>query len=62
MKIDKRSLASPTGTASLFLTPLSVYIVGKAIGTEYNQFEFLHWIVISLTFTIWFFLNYKITK
>jgi predicted small integral membrane protein len=51
----------PTTTMHMWLIPTSLYTLQKVGGTQFNQYEWLWWVVITLTFTLWFFTNFKAT-
>ena len=61
MKITKRYwYSSPTTTMHMWLIPTSLYTLQKVGGAQLNQYEWLYWVVIPLTFTLWFFTNFKL--
>jgi hypothetical protein len=62
MKIEKRFLVSPMTTINLWLIPTLMYGIGKLLGTEYNEYEYVWWIGIPTLFLAWFILNFKIGK
>jgi hypothetical protein len=63
MKITKRAgYQSPTGTMTIWLIPTISYILQKLCGIQFNQYEFVWWIVIPVLFIVWFILNFKVTK
>jgi hypothetical protein len=62
MKIEKRFLVSPMTTINLWLIPTLMYGIGKLLGTEYNEYEYVWWIGIPTLFLAWFILNFKIVK
>lgn len=63
LKIVKRTIFSnPIGTMTIFLIPLFMYTIGKLLGTEYNEREFLFPLVIGILFVGWFIFNFKFVK
>lgn len=62
MKIKKRFFALPLATINVWMIPTMSYTLGKLFGTEYNESEYVWWIVIPTLFLAWFILNFKIVK
>ena len=63
MKINKRvGYQSPTGTMTIWLIPTISYLLQKLCGMNFNQYEYVWWIVIPVLFIVWFTLNFKLTK
>ena len=63
MKITKRvGYQSPTGTMTIWLIPTISYLLQKLGGMQFNQYEYVWWIVIPVLFVVWFILNFKLTK
>lgn len=63
MKITKRNLiTSPMSTISIWAIPTMAYSLQKILGVQFNQYEFIWWIIIPTMFVVWFMLNFKITK
>lgn len=61
MKITKRySHSTPMSTMHMWLIPAAAYTLQKIAGTQFNQYEWLWWVVTTLTFTLWFFTNFKV--
>ena len=61
MKITKRYwYSTPTTTMHMWLIPASAYTLQKVAGTEFNQYEWLWWVVTTLSFTLWFITNFKV--
>lgn len=62
-KITRRNkLISPVSNMVLFLIPLFTYTIGKLMGRQYNEREFLFPLIIVVLFIFWFFLNFKFVK
>jgi hypothetical protein len=49
-------------TVSIWVIPTMTYLLQKMIGVQFNQYEFIWWIIIPTMFVVWFMLNFKITK
>lgn len=63
MKITKRNnLIPPVSSMNLFIIPLFAYLIKKIGGVEFNQYEFIWWIVIPISFVLWVIMNFKINK
>jgi len=62
MKIEKRFLANPMATISLWLIPTLTYVMGKLGSMEYNKYEWVWWFGTPILFFAWFILNYKLVK
>jgi len=62
MKIEKRFLARPMASINLWMIPTLMYGFGKLVGTEYNEYEYVWWIVIPVLFSTWLSLNFKVVK
>lgn len=63
MKITKRNLhTSPMSTAPIWIIPTMSYLLQKMGGMQFNEYEYVWWVGVPTMFTIWFMLNFKITK
>lgn len=63
MKITKRDRhQTPTGTITIWLIPTISYIIQKLWGVQFNEYELIWWIVIPISFIVWFIPNFKVTK
>jgi hypothetical protein len=63
MKITKRHwYSSPGLTVSIWLIPTLSYLIQKVGGVEFNQYEWVWWVVIPILIVIWFFINFKLNK
>ena len=60
MKIQKRKYAKITETLPIFSIPTFTYLIEKVSGIVNPNLEWIWWLAILITFTIWFFINFKI--
>jgi len=60
MKIKKRNNTSPSATAPMWAIPSFTYFMGKLGGMNFNEFEFIWWILLPILLIGWATLNYKI--
>jgi hypothetical protein len=61
MKIQKRKHAKIPETLPIFTIPIFTYLFNKIAGFLEPDLEWIWWVSISLSLTIWFFVNFKIT-
>ena len=62
MKIQKRKYSKITETIPIFTIPIFTYLFNKIAGFIKPDLEWVWWLSISLSLTIWFFVNFKIVK
>lgn len=62
LKIKRTRFCNPLLSLHMFTIPVLVYGFGKMAGVEYNQYEFVWWILIPVMAIFWFFFNFKIVK
>ncbi len=62
MKLERRFLANPMTTITLWLMPTLIYGLGKLAGTEYNEYEWVWWFGIPVLFLSWVILNFKLVR
>jgi len=61
MKIQKRKYAKIPETLPIFTIPTFTYFFNKIAGFVNPELEWVWWVSISISLTIWFFVNFKIT-
>lgn len=62
MRIERRKYTKWSNGIVLALPSTFTYLFGKLMGTQYNNLEFLWWIVIPLLWIIYFALQFKIVR
>lgn len=62
LKIKRTRFCNPLLSLNMVTIPILVYGAGKMSGLEYNQYEFVWWILIPTLSIFWFFFNFKIVK
>ncbi len=62
MKLERRFLASPETTVTLWMIPTLFYGFGKLFGTKYNEYEWVWWFGIPVLFLSWTILNFKLVR
>lgn len=62
LKIKRTRFCNPLLSLHMFTIPVLVYGFGKMAGVEYNQYEFVWWILIPAMAIFWFFFNFKVVK
>lgn len=62
LKIKRTRVCNPFLSLNMVIVPVLVYGLGKMVGIEYNQYEFVWWILIPTLSIFWFFFNFKIVK
>jgi hypothetical protein len=62
MKVEKRKYSKITETLPIFTIPIFTYLFNKIAGFIKPELEWVWWISITLSLTIWFFVNFKIVK
>ena len=62
MKIQTRKYSKITETLPIFTIPIFTYLFNKIAGFIKPELEWVWWLSISLSLTIWFFVNFKIVK
>ena len=61
MKIQKRKYSKIPETLPIFTIPTFTYFFNKITGFLNPELEWVWWVSISISLTIWFFVNFKIT-
>jgi len=62
-KLVKRSKHnSPSTTLPMFVIPTFTYSFMKIAGVEFNQYEFIWWIIIPALFISWLYINFKVKE
>ena len=62
LKIKRTRIYAPLLSLHMFTIPVLIYGFGKMMGVEYNQYEFVWWILIPAMAIFWFFFNFKIVR
>jgi hypothetical protein len=52
----------PLTSVILWVMPLIVYILGKLAGVNYNEYEYIWYIVVPALFVLWLYANFKIIR
>ena len=62
MKIVKRDFAQPSRSVTLWLIPTLSYFIQKVGGVQFNEYEYVWWVVILVMVVLWGLINWKIKK
>ena len=63
MKIVKRNKhISPISTIPMWIIPTLSYSIQKGVGVQFNEYEYVWWIVIPSMVVLWGLFNWKIKK
>jgi len=57
--VKREKNGSPSATAPMWAIPTFTYVMGKFGGMEFNQFEFIWWVIIPILFLGWLCMNFK---
>lgn len=59
MKIIKRNNSKPIPTIQIWLIPMLTYGISKLIGMQFNNNEYIWWVLIPFMVFIWIIINWK---
>jgi hypothetical protein len=62
MKIVKREFINLTTTMNIWLIPTTCYLLQKMVGIVIPNREWIWWVGIFITVSIWLGINFKIVK
>lgn len=62
MKIQKRKYSAPSESTPIFAIPTFTYFFNKVSGFVNTDLEWVWWVSVSISFTIWILINFKISK